>query len=185
MSLYGLYDRELDSIVIWMLMLWKGLLSWRYCQLSKFPTSPPPVRRLCLSQYAAYSWRAYIEESNFFTTDFKGKERSIAEWGLTIRSTQWALVIAGIGDFYRPAEKLSLTQNIALTCTGLIWTRWCLIIKPKNILYVPQNLIPSILTLCIPQHQLPPPNKNPEALLFFSGEEVLLIDISILLGSQQ
>jgi len=52
---------------------------------------------------------------------------------------KWALVIAGIGDFYRPAEKLSLTQNIALTCTGLIWTRWCMIIKPKNILLAAVN----------------------------------------------
>lgn len=45
---------------------------------------------------------------------------------------KWALVLAGISDFYRPAEKLSLTQNVALTATGAIWTRWCLIIKPKN-----------------------------------------------------
>ncbi len=47
---------------------------------------------------------------------------------------KWALVIAGISDFARPAEKLSTTQNVALTATGLIWTRWCLIIKPKNYL---------------------------------------------------
>lgn len=47
---------------------------------------------------------------------------------------QWCLVLAGISDFARPVEKLSLTQNLALTCTGLIWTRWCLIIKPKNYL---------------------------------------------------
>jgi hypothetical protein len=49
---------------------------------------------------------------------------------------KWALVIAGISDFTRPAEKLSVSQNVALTCTGLIWTRWCLIIKPKNYLCV-------------------------------------------------
>jgi hypothetical protein len=48
---------------------------------------------------------------------------------------QWCLVLAGVSDFYRPAEKLSLTQNAALTATGLIWTRWCLIIKPRNIMY--------------------------------------------------
>ncbi|KAK3990294.1 hypothetical protein QBC44DRAFT_325401 [Cladorrhinum sp. PSN332] len=46
---------------------------------------------------------------------------------------KWGLVIAGISDFARPAESLSLTQNGALTTTGLIWTRWCLIIKPRNI----------------------------------------------------
>ena len=47
---------------------------------------------------------------------------------------KWALVIAGISDFYRPPDKLSMTQNLALTATGTIWTRWCLIIKPKNYL---------------------------------------------------
>jgi hypothetical protein len=47
---------------------------------------------------------------------------------------KWALVLAGISDFARPAEKLSLTQNGALTATGLIWTRWCFVITPKNYL---------------------------------------------------
>jgi mitochondrial pyruvate carrier 2 len=50
---------------------------------------------------------------------------------------KWGLVLAGVSDFFRPTEKLSLTQNLALTATGSIWTRWCLIIKPKNYLYVP------------------------------------------------
>lgn len=54
----------------------------------------------------------------------------------TANPNQWALVLAGVSDFARPAESLSLTQNAALTCTGAIWTRWCLIIKPKNVLYV-------------------------------------------------
>ncbi|KAK4250924.1 hypothetical protein C7999DRAFT_38060 [Corynascus novoguineensis] len=58
---------------------------------------------------------------------------------------KWALVIAGISDFARPAEKLSLTQNAALTCTGLIWTRWCLIIKPKNYLLAAVNFFLGIV----------------------------------------
>lgn len=45
---------------------------------------------------------------------------------------KWSLVIAGINDLSRPVEKISGTQQIALFCTGAIWTRWCLIIKPKN-----------------------------------------------------
>ncbi|KAF1808592.1 UPF0041-domain-containing protein [Eremomyces bilateralis CBS 781.70] len=45
---------------------------------------------------------------------------------------KWALVLAGVADFARPAENLSLTQNAALMATGAIWTRWCLIIRPKN-----------------------------------------------------
>jgi len=45
---------------------------------------------------------------------------------------KWGLVLAGISDFFRPAENLSLSQNLALMTTGTIWTRWCFVIKPKN-----------------------------------------------------
>ncbi|KAJ5298280.1 Serine hydrolase FSH [Penicillium atrosanguineum] len=53
--------------------------------------------------------------------------------------SQWCLVIAGMADFARPAEKLSLTQNAALMGTGAIWTRWCMIIKPRNVLLAAVN----------------------------------------------
>jgi hypothetical protein len=62
-----------------------------------------------------------------------------------IVAIQWALVLAGVADFARPAEKLSLTQNAALTATGLIWTRWCLIIKPKNYLLAAVNFFLGIV----------------------------------------
>ncbi|KAJ6113353.1 hypothetical protein N7523_006670 [Penicillium sp. IBT 18751x] len=52
---------------------------------------------------------------------------------------KWCLVIAGMADFARPAEKLSLTQNAALMGTGAIWTRWCMIIKPRNVLLAAVN----------------------------------------------
>ncbi|CZT12405.1 hypothetical protein WAI453_001773 [Rhynchosporium graminicola] len=52
---------------------------------------------------------------------------------------KWSIVLAGISDMYKPVENLSLTQNAALTATGLIWTRWCLIIKPRNILLATVN----------------------------------------------
>lgn len=58
---------------------------------------------------------------------------------------KWALVIAGIADLARPAENLSLTQNAALTATGIIWTRWCLIIKPKNYLLAAVNFFLGIV----------------------------------------
>ncbi|KAG0170483.1 Mitochondrial pyruvate carrier 2 [Apophysomyces sp. BC1034] len=45
---------------------------------------------------------------------------------------KWALVFAGIGDMSRPAEKLSLSQNLSLMATGLIWTRYSTVIIPKN-----------------------------------------------------
>lgn len=45
---------------------------------------------------------------------------------------KWALVIAGIGDLSRPAEKLSLYQSSALAATGVIWARYSMVIIPKN-----------------------------------------------------
>ncbi|ORX53960.1 UPF0041-domain-containing protein [Hesseltinella vesiculosa] len=45
---------------------------------------------------------------------------------------KWALVIAGVGDLARPAERLSLAQNCSLVATGLIWTRYSMVIIPKN-----------------------------------------------------
>lgn len=52
---------------------------------------------------------------------------------------KWGVVIAGASDFFRPAEKLSVTQNLALMATGSIWTRWCFVIRPQNMLYVPDR----------------------------------------------
>ena len=65
-------------------------------------------------------------------------------------SMKWALVIAGIGDLQRPADKLSPTQSsgtpklihemvypdtdisIALAATGVIWSRYSTQITPVN-----------------------------------------------------
>lgn len=90
---------------------------------------------------------------------------------------KWALVLAGISDFARPAEKLSLTQNAALTTTGLIWTRWCLIIKPKNYLCVspaspPQSFLylPSVISPIVSRtNQLCFRNNSLAAVNFFLG----------------
>lgn len=45
---------------------------------------------------------------------------------------KWGLVIAGIGDMMRPADKLSKNQTISLCATGTIWSRYAMVIKPKN-----------------------------------------------------
>ncbi|KND00662.1 protein 44 [Spizellomyces punctatus DAOM BR117] len=45
---------------------------------------------------------------------------------------KWGLVIAGLGDLQRPAEKLSVMQTVALAATGVIWSRYSLVITPKN-----------------------------------------------------
>jgi len=45
---------------------------------------------------------------------------------------KWCLVGAGLKDLARPADKLSVSQNVALTATGVIWIRWSLVIIPVN-----------------------------------------------------
>lgn len=45
---------------------------------------------------------------------------------------KWCLVAAGLKDLNRPAEKLSVSQNTALTLTGFIWVRYSLVITPVN-----------------------------------------------------
>jgi len=45
---------------------------------------------------------------------------------------KWCLVGAGLKDMSRPADKLSVSQNVALTATGFIWVRWSFVIVPVN-----------------------------------------------------
>jgi len=50
-------------------------------------------------------------------------------WSPVVKSL---LVIAGLGDLFRPASKLSMNQSLSLAATGLIWARYCMVIIPKN-----------------------------------------------------
>ncbi|GJE98532.1 UPF0041-domain-containing protein [Phanerochaete sordida] len=45
---------------------------------------------------------------------------------------KWCLVAAGLKDLARPADKLSVPQNLALTATGFIWVRYSFVITPVN-----------------------------------------------------
>ncbi|XP_072278004.1 mitochondrial pyruvate carrier 2 [Pyxicephalus adspersus] len=45
---------------------------------------------------------------------------------------KWGLVLAGLADMTRPADKLSTAQSGVLMATGLIWSRYSLVIIPKN-----------------------------------------------------
>ncbi|CAG2062743.1 unnamed protein product, partial [Timema podura] len=47
-------------------------------------------------------------------------------------SSHLSLVIAGLSDLSRPAEKLSVPQSAALSATGLVWSRYSMVIIPKN-----------------------------------------------------
>ncbi|XP_055315523.1 mitochondrial pyruvate carrier 2-like [Sitodiplosis mosellana] len=45
---------------------------------------------------------------------------------------KWSLVIAGLSDLSRPANSLSIGQSASLFATGVIWSRYSLVIIPKN-----------------------------------------------------
>nr|XP_039270094.1 mitochondrial pyruvate carrier 4-like [Styela clava] len=53
---------------------------------------------------------------------------------------KWALVIAGLSDYFRPPDKLSLNQSVSLMATGFIWSRYSLVIIPKNWLLFSVNV---------------------------------------------
>ncbi|VDD83593.1 unnamed protein product [Mesocestoides corti] len=55
--------------------------------------------------------------------------KTVFFWAPTFK---WGLVIAGIADLRRPVEKVSVFQSTALALTGLIWSRYSLVIIPKN-----------------------------------------------------
>jgi hypothetical protein len=42
------------------------------------------------------------------------------------------LVVAGLNDLRRPADQLSVGQSASLAATGIIWSRYSLVIIPKN-----------------------------------------------------
>ncbi|KAH8307918.1 mitochondrial pyruvate carrier 2-like [Drosophila kikkawai] len=54
---------------------------------------------------------------------------------------KWGLVVAGLGDtLSRPAQNVSLNQCISLAATGLIWSRYSVVITPKNYSLLSVNL---------------------------------------------
>ncbi|EFN85462.1 mitochondrial pyruvate carrier 2 [Harpegnathos saltator] len=50
-------------------------------------------------------------------------------WAPTFK---WGLVLAGIGDLKRPPDTISLSQTASLMVSSAIWSRYSLVITPKN-----------------------------------------------------
>jgi mitochondrial pyruvate carrier 2 len=50
-------------------------------------------------------------------------------WAPTFK---WCITIANIADLARPVEKVSTPQQIAVTATGVIWSRYSFVITPVN-----------------------------------------------------
>ncbi|GIL46424.1 hypothetical protein Vafri_3424, partial [Volvox africanus] len=55
--------------------------------------------------------------------------KTIHFWAPTFK---WGISLANIADINRPAEKISLPQQCAITATGIIWSRYSTQITPVN-----------------------------------------------------
>ncbi|KAH8247605.1 hypothetical protein KR038_006845 [Drosophila bunnanda] len=57
---------------------------------------------------------------------------------------KWGLVVAGLSDLARPADSISVSGCAALAATGIIWSRYSLVIIPKNYSLFAVNLFVGI-----------------------------------------
>lgn len=55
--------------------------------------------------------------------------KTIHFWAPTFK---WAISIANLADMQKPAENISYPQQIAVTATGIIWSRFSTQITPVN-----------------------------------------------------
>ncbi|KAJ8912090.1 hypothetical protein NQ315_012838, partial [Exocentrus adspersus] len=53
---------------------------------------------------------------------------------------KWGLVIAGLADLRRDPTTISLFQTLSLAITGLIWSRYSIVVIPRNYLLLSVNL---------------------------------------------
>eukprot|EP00850_Spirogloea_muscicola_P012394 SM000080S22909 [mRNA] locus=s80:26269:33483:+ [translate_table: standard] len=58
--------------------------------------------------------------------------RAEPEEGVKEARARWGISFANIADFAKPPEKISLPQQCAVTATGVIWSRYSMVIIPKN-----------------------------------------------------
>mmetsp|Transcript_13269 Transcript_13269/g.53218 ORF Transcript_13269/g.53218 Transcript_13269/m.53218 type:complete len:198 (+) Transcript_13269:339-932(+) len=58
-------------------------------------------------------------------------------WAPTFK---WMLSVANLADLDRPTDKISLSQTTALTATGVIWSRYSMVITPVNYNLMAVNL---------------------------------------------
>lgn len=86
----------------------------------------------CLDRYVPESWR---KEDSLW--NHPAGPKTIFFWAPCFK---WGLVIAGLKDLARAAIELSVWQSLALALTGWIWSRYCLVITPKNWFLFAANL---------------------------------------------
>uniref|UniRef100_A0A7S0WQS0 Mitochondrial pyruvate carrier n=1 Tax=Chlamydomonas leiostraca TaxID=1034604 RepID=A0A7S0WQS0_9CHLO len=55
--------------------------------------------------------------------------KTVFFWAPTVK---WGISIANIADMQRPTEQISYPQQLAITATGIIWSRYSTQITPVN-----------------------------------------------------
>ena len=57
---------------------------------------------------------------------------------------KWGLVLAGIENLSRPAELISVEQTLAIGSTGFVYSRFSMVIVPKNYTLLSVNVFVAI-----------------------------------------
>ncbi|KAF5285729.1 hypothetical protein FQR65_LT02257 [Abscondita terminalis] len=70
--------------------------------------------------------------------------KTVFFWAPTFK---WGLVAAGISDLTRPEDSISIPQTLALASSGFIWSRYSLVIIPKNYYLFSVNLFVGLTQL--------------------------------------
>ncbi|KAK0248426.1 hypothetical protein LTR91_023255 [Friedmanniomyces endolithicus] len=114
-----------------------GLRAFRQPQLLRQPVRSTQRRNV---QTAAGTIEAPVVQESALTKFYNSPigPKTVHFWAPIMK---WGVVLAGASDFLRPASQLSITQNMALMATGAIWTRWCFVIKPRNLFLASVNFL--------------------------------------------
>ncbi|KAI0515579.1 mitochondrial pyruvate carrier 4 isoform X1 [Dendrobium catenatum] len=56
--------------------------------------------------------------------------KTIHFWAPTFK---WVISIANVADFSKPPEMISYPHQMVVACTGIIWSRYSLVITPRNL----------------------------------------------------
>ncbi|XP_002518402.2 mitochondrial pyruvate carrier 4 [Ricinus communis] len=106
------------------MLTWHDMVGGYLCLL------PPPAKQKKLFLLAHRTQRREMATSKLQALwNHPAGPKTIHFWAPTFK---WGISIANIADFAKPPEKLSYPQQIAVTATGLIWSRYSTVITPKN-----------------------------------------------------
>ncbi|XP_022221372.2 mitochondrial pyruvate carrier 4 isoform X1 [Drosophila obscura] len=62
-------------------------------------------------------------------------------WGPVVK---WCVVLAGLGDLLnRQPHLISKKQTLVLALSGVLWSRWSMVIRPRNYNYMACNAVMS------------------------------------------